>query len=444
VTTLDTEQNAAPDAAVPLHGRAERELGTLRLLSITAFGFGIVYYWSAMTSILLPVKILEFAGEGNKGTLLGLITSVGSLILIFFEPVAGVISDRTRSAWGKRLPYMAGGTLGMCVFLVAMFAAPSFLLFFLAFLVLKVFWGIAEGVYPALIPDMVPESQRGRASGWLGILQLLGATAGAFVTGKIIAQTAFIETFMDPLLFAAVVTSIVIVVSVLIPMFTVREPLGPPAPRPERNAVAEAFELRPLLRQRALLWLTASRMAWYFGFVTVQTLLLFYVRDRLAVENYANATANLFSILFVTAMPTVFLAGWLSDRLGLRKPFIYASSALMILAALGFLVMQTYGEAAAMMALWGLGGGIYISTSMAMATESFPEQGANARYLALWMVMSQSVPWLIGPLVGGFILDRWGFTWVFLFVAACFVLGLLLFYSVEETGQRRRPATQVT
>lgn len=424
--------------ATPVTGAPTGSLSVRRLVAVTLFGFGIVYYWSALTSILLPEQIMEFATEATKGKILGFVTAAGSVVLILLEPVAGVMSDRCQSPSGKRKPFIFWGTMGMAVTLVLLFLAPNLVTFILIFIVLKVFWSFAEGTFPALIPDTVPESQRGRAAGLLGVLQLLGASAGAYVTGKVLANADTVRQIvpLDPLLVSALVTVVVLVVCALIVKVGVRETPQPPAPRAERSVWIEAFEVRPLLRERALLWLTVSRTFWYFGFVTVQTLLLFFVKDVLLIQNYADATANLFSILFMAALPTVFLAGWWSDRVGLRKPFIYFSSALMIIAALFFVGMDSYSTAMVAMALWGLGGGIFISTSMAMATESFPEAGSNARYLALWMVVSQSVPWMIAPLIGGAFMDWFGFRAVFVFVILCFVTGTILFYRVSETGWR--------
>ena len=422
-------------------GIAHANLTVVRMIWLNIFGFGIVYYWSALTSILLPQKLMEFVPESGKGTALGLLTGVGSLILIFIEPVAGVLSDRSGSRFGKRRPFISAGAIGMSVFLLTMSLAPTYGSMIVAFVFLKIFWGFAEGSYPALLPDVVPESQRGQASGYLGMLQLLGAVAGVFVSAKVLAHAQDWHRSLPvaPLTGAALATITVVLICTLVLCLAVREvPQGLP-PRTERNFLAEAFEVRPLLRHRAFLWLTLSRMFWYFGFNTLFAFLLYYVKDVLHRVDYADATGNLVSVVYAMALPTVVLAGIWSDRVGRRKPFIYLSSIVMVVAAVGFILMKSYAEAIGAMALWGLGGGIFTSLSWAMATESFPEAGSNARYLAIWISISQGLPWLIAPPIGGVLLDRYGFASVFVFVIVSFIIGLLIFYFADETGWKANP-----
>jgi hypothetical protein len=54
------------------------------------------------------------------------------------------------------------------------------------------------------------------------------------------------------------------------------------------------------------------------------------------------------------------------------------------------------------------------------------------------MVVSQSIPWLIAPPIGGVFMDWFGFQSVFVFVILCFGAGLVVFYWVSETGWRAR------
>lgn len=54
--------------------------------------------------------------------------SATSIVLVFdvvTDPVVGVLSDRTRSRWGRRAPWIAGGAVVMAGAIVGMFAVPG-------------------------------------------------------------------------------------------------------------------------------------------------------------------------------------------------------------------------------------------------------------------------------------------------------------------------------
>lgn len=417
-----------------------KPLSTIDLIFVSLYGFGISFYWSCLTSILLPQKILQLVSPSLQGSALGLVTAIGSLILICLEPVAGVVSDRSQSRLGKRRPFMAFGTAGMGVLLILTLMSPSYWIFLASFLLLKVFWAVAEGTYPALMPDLVPESQRGKAAGYLGLLAMTGAIAGASVAGKILAYSSWLKRTlpMDPVVLAGLVTFLVVAICMVVVWIAVKEPIPAALSQPTRSIFGEAFNLRPFLKEKEFLLLSVSRMFWYFGFNSVLAFLLFFVKDGLHQPDYANVTSNLMSVLWATTLPTVLTAGMLSDRLGRRKPLIYFSALLMILSVIGFIYFVSVPQIMVAMGLWGLGGGIFFSVTWAMGTESFPEAGSNARYLAIWISLSQGIPWLVGPPVAGILLDHWGYSALFVWVLLCFVLGLALFYPVRETGWREK------
>ena len=80
---------------------------------------------------------------------------------------------------------MVIGTLGniLGLFGLAYFIRPgdpnSLLPWTIAFLWVELFNNVATAPYSALIPDLVPPEQRGSASGWLGLMIVLGNLFGA-------------------------------------------------------------------------------------------------------------------------------------------------------------------------------------------------------------------------------------------------------------------------
>jgi len=64
-------------------------------------------------------------GLGVNPVLIGIAMAVPRLWELLIDPLIGTISDRTRSRFGRRLPYMVFGLLGSLLLFVAMWWAPS-------------------------------------------------------------------------------------------------------------------------------------------------------------------------------------------------------------------------------------------------------------------------------------------------------------------------------
>ncbi len=92
------------------------------------FGWGIGAVGSVTMMIVVNVMLLFFMVSvlGLSPALSGLILGAVRLADMLVDPLMGVISDRTRSRWGRRRPWMLGGALGSGIATVALFQVPSF------------------------------------------------------------------------------------------------------------------------------------------------------------------------------------------------------------------------------------------------------------------------------------------------------------------------------
>ena len=81
------------------------------------------------------------------------------------QPVAGAISDRSRFNWGRRRPYILIGTVVSLLIIPGIGWVGSYAAVFLVYCLLQVASNIAQGPYQAFIPELVPASKHGLASG---------------------------------------------------------------------------------------------------------------------------------------------------------------------------------------------------------------------------------------------------------------------------------------
>src|SRR5215510_2610073 len=94
-----------------------RRLTILDQFFVSCFWFAYNVQWGALLAIVLPSQIAAIVGDADKEFYNGLILPIGALVSLLITPVAGALSDRSRSRWGRRRPYMLVGTLINVLFL---------------------------------------------------------------------------------------------------------------------------------------------------------------------------------------------------------------------------------------------------------------------------------------------------------------------------------------
>ncbi|MCD2442055.1 MFS transporter [Agromyces sp. SYSU K20354] len=75
--------------------------------------------YAGLIGILLPIQV-ALIDAANKVTNLAIIVTTSFVFTLFAQPIAGAISDRTRSRFGRRAPWMVGGALIGGVLLLGM------------------------------------------------------------------------------------------------------------------------------------------------------------------------------------------------------------------------------------------------------------------------------------------------------------------------------------
>jgi MFS family permease len=153
-------------------------LSYFNLITLSAYWFGWSVLMMPLLVILVPHQIVQIAGEEGKGATLGITLLLGSICSLFCSPAFGAFSDTCKHQMGRRRPFMIVGACIASVSLIVMSLSKSLALFTFSFFVLSLAMPMIMAPYSALIPDVVPEEQRGVTSGWLGAFSTLGFFCG--------------------------------------------------------------------------------------------------------------------------------------------------------------------------------------------------------------------------------------------------------------------------
>ncbi len=411
-----------------------RRLSALQQFFLSCFWFAYNVQWGALLAIVLPSQIAAVVGDERKELFNGLIPPLGAALSLVVTPAAGAFSDRSRSRFGRRRPYLLIGTLANAAFMMWLggFGQGSGAgLLLLAYLGVQFGANWAGGPYAGLIPDVVPHEQRGAASGWMALMSSLGTLVGALAAGQLTrgGRYAGIYGFCVALLLAML----------LLTWAGVRErPQASPREPFRAGAFLRAFLPSPR-RHRDFYWVLVTRAMVTMGVYSVFTFFVYFLKDVIRVARPEEQSSYLIGIIIAGGILTALAAGRLSDRFG-RKPLVYWSGGVMALASVVFIAVAFFpslGFMFAVGAVFGLGYGAYQAVDWALAIDVLPGGASAAKDMGIWHV-ALVLPQVLAPALTGVTLtvlkDRsllLGYSVVFVMTAAWFVLGTVFVRQVR-------------
>lgn len=369
-----------------------------RFLLISLYWLPVSLFWGAMLGQIIPARVEAFSGAAHSGSHLAVLSICGAAMGLLVQIVIGPISDRCAARWGRRRPFLFFGTVLAIAAMLGFGHAGSFAGLVLAFVGIQLFLNIATGPYQAMIPDQVPQDRQGAASGFMGVMQLLGEAGGPIVAGLLLGKAA------TPAMQAHGIQIFMVIVATLLGLFmALTVLLVPDAPA----SLAKAQSLRQNLRETYhfriaenpdFYKLLVSRAVFNLGFYTAFGFLAYYVHYSLhAGPTYQKPLTQLLEIAIGGALIGTLPAGYLADRMS-KKTVIYASSLFSVAAGLAFALAPTILFAQLMAALFGIGYGMFRAVDWAFATNLLP-QGGGAKFMAIWS-LSTMLPQVIAPSFG--------------------------------------------
>jgi len=416
----------APEAAAP--PRDGRTLGAPDLAFISCYWLAYNLQWGALLAIVLPSQVAAIVGPERKEFWTGLVLGLGAALSLVITPLAGALSDRSTSRFGRRRPFLVAGTLAAVAALAWMAGfgpGGSVAGFIAAYLAVQLASNWAGGPYAGLIPDLVPPHQRGAASGWMALMTALGTLAGALMAGQLVRPGHYGAMY-------AVIGAGLLAMMALTVIGVRERPLPRAAARPTvRESLRDFFPDQR--RHRDFYWVLGTRALVTMGIYSVFTFFQYFLGDVVGVARPEEQASFLIGIIIATGIPTSLVAGALSDRWG-RKPLVYLSGGLMALASIVFIAVAFAPSLAftfAVGALFGVGYGAYQAVDWALAVDVLPGGENAAKDMGIWHV-ALVLPQVLAPAATGLVLTALkerslltGYTVVFVMTAAWFVLGTI-------------------
>jgi MFS family permease len=377
---------------------------------------------AALLAIVIPTQILLFVpsnrvGSVEQATVLSAMVTAASIISLLMPPLVGTLSDRTRGKLGRRRPYLLAGGLLLIASTPLLVAENTIVDFFVGLALLHIGTNIINPAYQSLVPDNVEEEHRGKASGYVGGLTILGSIAS-------LALAAYLLGGVNQHLFDAhlvrhnvgiyyIITTTLMAIGILITVFGVHEiPYKSTSTSILKEKTIGGFAWRLVhhwvepWRKRNFTIVFLTRTAIMLGMTMFMTYVEYYFARVQNVTNFVATTALIAVLALGGGVVSGILSGVLSDRMKRRAPVVCVATLFMSATSFAFVVAS--GNLGFWLwplgILFGLGYGAFSSVDWALTIDALPSLKEAGKHLGLWNA-SATLPAIIAPLLGGALIN---------------------------------------
>ncbi|MEU4560178.1 MFS transporter [Actinoplanes sp. NPDC023936] len=360
-----------------------------------AANFGVSMAFIVPIAFSLAVRIDELAP--GREEVLGYVTGTAQAIFLILSPLIGVWSDRTRSRFGRRRPFMLGGAaLGLAA-LLAIAAAPNLLLVGAGWILAMLGWATVSQLILSAQADRIPDEQRGKISGLTGLTGQIAPIMGVGITSLVSGSTFLV--FVLPGLIGAALLAVFLVVGT--------DPDSrdlPPAPPVSARGLLSSYVFNPR-KYPDFGWNWLGRLAFFMGLYFNTTFSTFFYAQRLdlPVRDVAGTVALIGVIGVFAAAAGALGGGYLSDKLRRRRLFALIGSLFFVVGATVEAFAYSFPALLVGSVLMQLAIAFFSAVDQAIVLSVLPSREEAGRYIAV-VQFAHKLPSAIAPLLAPFVI----------------------------------------
>ena len=325
----------------------------------TKLGFGVADLGGNLFFTALGFYALKYLTDtvGIAAAAAGAVLMTGKLVDALWDPIVGQLSDRTRTRWGRRRPFLFFGSIPLALAMWWFFSNPHLaaagarlLWALVAFILLNMSYSLVNIPYSSLTPELTTDyHERSSLNGFRFMFAVVGTILGAVAVGPILAAFGGAGSGDKSLGFSMVglIFGAVMLASSMITAAVVREPRHEAEEREGGSFLATYLSV---FRNGPFVIILVAYALNLMGLTFLQSAITYYFSYIYHNEGLQTVAMG---ILLLTAMASIPVSVIVSRRLGKKAAwqicfFVLATSSLAlyflghVLGPTFFLCMMVY------------------------------------------------------------------------------------------------------
>lgn len=401
-------------------------------VTIARFGAGFIIFgvlWMSglgiVSAVLLPMHYKTIEGV-NPDALIGIVNAFTAVASLIANLMFGNFSDRSRSRFGRRTPWILFGAVlgGVTLFLTGTTHNAVLLTIFYC----ACMFGLNCMIVPmvAILSDRVPSGIRGTMSAFYGAGATIGSPIGTML------GALFIKNLIPGFAVAGVLMFLGGVVSMLI---MPKEESADFLPKDEGSLKDVLVSFRPPAFHGAHDFYKAfvGRFCMLVSYQMIAVYQLYIIQNYIgqSVDESAVTVSVVSMIMMVMSLVGSFISGPVSDIIGRRKvPVVVAS----VLFAIGIAMPWVFPSSMGMYlfaGIAGLGYAVYSAVDQALLVDVLPNKEEAGKDLGI-LNMATTLGQMCGPIVMSALVVNLGYNFAFPTSIALAIIGCFFIMAIKK------------
>lgn len=265
--------------------------------------------------------------------LISIALAISRIVDMITDPTIGYLSDKINTRWGRRIPFIAVGSIPLGITTIAFFYPPtgnptsSFIYLAIIGSLFFTFYTIVGAPYNALIPEIGNTmEERLDLSTWQSVFRLLYTAIAMIIPGLLIKVLGKGDTLIG-IRYMVFILSIISIIGGFVTVFGVKEKNYS---KGEVSKISFRETINSLKSYKSFYFYLLGLLFFFVGFNTLRATMNYYVED---IMGYGKAQITLASaILFGMSALFFYPTNKISKKIGYRK---------VMLGCLGLLIIFT-------------------------------------------------------------------------------------------------------